>query len=64
MLAVSGVKVILNAVVTAAWKLFGNRCPLIAHPLMAVEDDPLFVDTDRILLNIGVQMVMPPIKIS
>lgn len=63
MLAVSGVKVILNAVVTATWQLLGDRCPLIAHPLVAVEDDPLFINTDRILLNVGVQMVMPPIKI-
>lgn len=61
MLSVSGVKVILDAVVAAALQLLGYFCPLVAHHLVQVEDDPLFFATDRILLNVGVQMVMPPI---
>lgn len=61
MFSVSGVKVILDTVVAAALQFFGYFCPLVSHLLMQVEDDPLFVTTDRILLNVGVQVVMPPI---
>lgn len=61
-LPVSGVKVILNAVVWTPRKLFGNVCPLVAQLLVQIKNFLLFFPINRVFLDIGVQMIMPSDK--
>lgn len=60
MFAVGRVKVVLDAVVTASWEFFRNICPLVSKLLVQVEDLLLLLLVDRVLLDVGVQMIMPP----
>ncbi len=64
MLSVCGVKIILNAVVRAAWELLCDVRPLIAQQLVQAEYLMLLLSVDRILLDVGVQVIVPPIKNS
>jgi hypothetical protein len=63
-LSVCGVKVILDAVVRATWELLGDVRPLVAEQLVQTEYLMLLLSVNRILLDVGVQMIMPPIKIQ
>jgi len=61
-LAVRRVEVVLDAVVGAARQLFSDIRPLVAQSLMQIEDFPLLISIDRIFLNVGVQVIVPPKK--
>ena len=61
MFPVCRVEIILDAVVAATRQLLCDFSPLVAHLLVQVKDDSLFVATDRVLHNLGVQVVMPSI---
>lgn len=61
MFTVCRVEVVLDTVVATPRQLLCDFSPLVAHLLVQVEDDPLFIDTDRILHNLRVQVVMPSI---
>ena len=58
--AVGGVEVVFDAVVAAAGQLLGDLGPLVAHGLVQREYLFLFLTADRVLLNVRVQVVMPP----
>lgn len=61
MFTVCRVEVVLDTVVAAPRQLLCDFSPLVAHLLVQVKDDPLFIDTDRVLHNLRVQVVMPSI---
>lgn len=54
MLAVSGVEIILDAIIRAAWELFSNVGPFIPKLFVEFEDLALFVLTDRIFIDVRV----------
>ena len=58
--AVGGVEVVLDAVVAAARQFHGDLGPLVAHSLVQHEYLFLFLAADRVLLNVRVQVVVPP----
>ena len=61
MFTVCRVEIVLDTVVAAPRQLLCDFSPLVAHLLVQVKDDPLFIDTDRVLHNLRVQVVMPSI---
>ena len=63
-LAVSRVKIILNAIIGATWQLFGYIGPPIPKLLVQVKNSLLFVLVDRGLFYERIQVVMPPIIVS
>ena len=62
MFTVCRVEVVLDTVVATPRQLLCDFSPLVAHLLVQVKDDPLFIDTDRVLHNLRVQVVMPSIR--
>ena len=61
--AMSGVKVVLDTIVGAPWKIFCDIGPLISKPLVQVENPLFLVFVYRSLVDIRVQMVVPSDKI-
>ena len=57
------VEVVLNAVVRAARQLLGNVSPLVAQLLMEIKNFLFFVSIYRILIDVRVQMIVPPTPI-
>jgi len=39
----------------------GYLCPLVSEPLMCLENNLLFARRDRVLVDIRIQVIMPPI---
>lgn len=60
-LAVGGVEVVLDTVVAAAGQLLGYVGPLVAQTFVEVEYLAFLLAVDRVLFDVGVQMVMPPL---
>ncbi len=54
-----GVEVVLDAVVGATGKFFGNVSPLIAQLLVQIKNLLLFCLVDGCLIDVGVQVVGP-----
>lgn len=59
-LAIRGVVVVLDAVVTAAGDLLRDHCPLVAEAFAQAEDHALFFATDGSLIDMWVQVIVPP----
>lgn len=62
MFTVGRIVVILDAIVASARDLLGNHCPLITKSFAQTKDFDLFIATDRSLVNIRVQMIVPSKK--
>ena len=56
----SGVKIVLNAVIWTPRQLLGNVRPLIAKLLVQIKNFLLFFPIYWVFLDIRVQMIMPP----
>jgi hypothetical protein len=39
----------------------GYLCPLVSEPLMCLENNLFFARRDRVLVDLRIQVVMPPI---
>ena len=50
---------ILDVIVSPASKHFGDLCPFIAKFLMRFEHHLLFFVSPGLLINVGVEMIMP-----
>ena len=55
------VEVVLDAVVGATGQFFSNVSPLIAQLLVQIKNLLLFSLIDRSLVNVGVQVIVPPV---
>lgn len=53
------VEVVLDTVVAAPWQLLGDVCPLVSQALVKQENLYLFGFADGVLLDVGVQVVVP-----
>jgi len=53
------VEVVFNAVIGAAWQLLRYVRPFVAESLMKFEYFALLLLTDWVLLDVGVQVIMP-----
>ncbi len=61
MLAMGRVKVVFNAVVTATRKFLCDVGPFVTKAFVKVKDFAFLFTVDRILLDVRVQVVMPPL---
>jgi len=59
MFAMSGVKVVFNAVVRTARKFFCDVRPFIAQSLMKVKYHSFLLLVYRILLNVWIEVIVP-----
>jgi hypothetical protein len=50
---------ILNRVVSATFQKFGDFCPAVAEGAVGEKEHPLFMLAPLLLLDVGVEMVVP-----
>jgi hypothetical protein len=51
---------ILDRIVSATWKHFGDFCPSIPKSYMAFDDNTIFVNRPSLgLVDVRIQMIMP-----
>ena len=62
MLSMGRIEVVLNTIIGSAWEIFGDVGPFVAKFFVEVKNLLLFIFVDWRLVNVGVQMVMPPDK--
>ena len=56
------VPVVLDGVVGAAGEVFGDLSPPVAERLVGQEEDPLLVLAPVLLLDVRIQMIVPPLS--
>ena len=52
---------IFDGVVSAAIEVFGDFCPAVSEGFVCEEQKPLLVIAPVLLLDVGIQMVVPPL---
>lgn len=57
-----GIPVILDRVVSASLEVLGDLCPAVTESLMSEEQQPLLLITPLLLLDVGIQMIVPTLS--
>jgi hypothetical protein len=57
----SGIETIFNVIIRSSWEVFGDLGPFISKFLVRLNNGSIFLLGPLILLDVGVQMIVPPL---